>query len=1688
MSDLPTQGPGLPGSSWLQSEAKRLAEFERLIAVRNARASMPQQPRYDLGPLPPGWSQKDGVVTMGVAGPGGAVAPGLREPFGSYGTEPEVDWFTQATGFDRSWGTPPKLGYDHYAWNAERAIYEPVHSQTSQRNPGNNFLEQQAFDLARDNVFLQPYLDDSGQWQFRYVSVLTPYPTTEKPYTFWKSVEEMRPQEPRDVPVDPELARLLEGKSGQEAMEIRKNWLNEKVSKMFSGDFAAAGTYKDPVTGQTLTSYGPGGMKPIREDYSFEAWIRDPTLGGKIPGGAHLGANWNQPLVEQYKEDRRRAGLADLPPPVFTGFAGVKEKRAQKKEEERQKREEVKEQNQQAVDEYMEQYWKEVMADNAKLHEGAAADELATAQHRLDELNEKHKKAGSSPNEKEKKDLEAKVAEAGKKLKNAQEFAGEKQQELDAYEAGVPEAKKAGGSALPKTSEAAASEERELVPSVVGKWVSQATTTLRTAGFAAVEALSNETGTEGKVASQYPSAGSLLEKGQDVTIYVHSARKQTNVPPVVDLNSTKAYNEIVKAGLHPQKVTRPASRPGFVVEQWPAAGTQVLRGSTVRYTVGIKQTGTALGGGVFGILPKGSKMGSGAKLTGPFGVFEGGGPPSQWVNMQPDEDEGEGPARARGRPQGSTDGAPRAKQVEIPNLVGLTLDQAMKAKTSCPVVVKGGGVGLNYKTYTVGAQEPAAGERVYEAGCSITVTPLAPGAAPPAGASGAGGPSAGPSARPGGSMASKDPEGSYARVPDLGDLTLAEARAAAGRGRFVIEAEGPRDGRVTSQSPAARELATTGSVIRVTLKAPLKRPDKPPPKPPAKERPVERQTVTVVKGNWVTVPDVLKKERYEAEKEILKAGLRPEVRESYGTRSTHVLEQIPKGGEEAYGGTAVRITLGPLRAVADGIGDVPHIPRGILASETPGVRVPELFGRTDLEARELLREAGLVPPPEPTISIVDMSGWMVTEQHPPANELVPRGSTVNFTLSPRDYVTARPSKPPAPTVPEDEQVPVDGKVRVPDLVGKTVDDARNIIEPLELRLMLNNWARGGVVVEQEPQPKQQLSQGSSVYVSVQSPVPNVLGMTESDAQDELKDWGFTSNVWKRIRPMYGPSMVMEQIPSPGTLQAPGAYVSLAVGHPCDDRILEHISEPDSQAISALYSHAMDMTWDELRFPGGLAALLPEKADDATMRRAISEALENRCSLLGASRVERDGANAPLCVQLDALYKNRDARARYEEMFALGVRVHDSHGLSPTYGLPARPATEEELSWSLPELAARLTEYCSVPNWELDTCGRAGAKALVIALRLGQLKDGLEGRARWAKANGPLWARHRQWGAYMERKDESDVDPTLDSWFVTSVVPHTQQLIDFCQRQLDSLPTSGQDGCARALRMLLQVDMTLDCVSTVLAAFDVSRNLVEITGKAFETDTLREVMLSISWQADAKLKYVMDLALQSGLDPGAAVQALRAVTAPLPGFFAKYGVTEARVRAIDDFGTEVVLWTLGLKAASYVVKGAFWLAAGATRASLAEAVHLTYRLTARGVRAGEIALGENMAKGTWSLARTASRFDRLISGTVSAFGRGKQFRFPAAVSIPPEAARQMLTVPGVGPVTILKKLAGVRWMPPGWKLDLGIGRWVPSGTTSFGQKAWVYMTDGPGTYMLVDLALDSALAGGGYMLYQVLKDE
>lgn len=128
------------------------------------------------------------------------------------------------------------------------------------------------------------------------------------------------------------------------------------------------------------------------------------------------------------------------------------------------------------------------------------------------------------------------------------------------------------------------------VPSVVGMERSQAESTLRAQGFT-VELESEEfsdTVPASSVIRQNPEGGSKLKKGGAVRLVVSKGGDRVSVPNLVSQTGSYADSKLREVGLDPERQPDQFSdtvAEGTVLAQDPPPGTQVQRGSTVKYVV-----------------------------------------------------------------------------------------------------------------------------------------------------------------------------------------------------------------------------------------------------------------------------------------------------------------------------------------------------------------------------------------------------------------------------------------------------------------------------------------------------------------------------------------------------------------------------------------------------------------------------------------------------------------------------------------------------------------------------------------------------------------------------------------------------------------------------------------------------------------------------------------------------------------------------------------------------------------------------------------------------------------------------------------------------------------------------------------------------------------------------------------------
>ena len=237
-------------------------------------------------------------------------------------------------------------------------------------------------------------------------------------------------------------------------------------------------------------------------------------------------------------------------------------------------------------------------------------------------------------------------------------------------------------------------------------------------------------------------------------------------------------------------------------------------------------------------------------------------------------------------------------------------------------------------------------------------------------------------------------------------------------------------------------------------------------------------------GSSITVPDVCGQTETQARATLQISGLKVGTIKNQASDTVgegDVISQDPEAGKTVNSGTSVNLVIS--------------------SGKTGGelVAVPNLMGLTASEAERQLAAAGLTGSSKQDSSDSYEAGTIFS-QDPSANTQVAAGTTVTYTIS-----TGKEKK----------------NVTIPNLVGIDEDDAVATLEKLGLTVQTkeeeNNDVSEGSVCGQSIASGTEVAQGTTIVLSIaispsQITVPNVTGLSESEAKKELSSAGFDVNV------------------------------------------------------------------------------------------------------------------------------------------------------------------------------------------------------------------------------------------------------------------------------------------------------------------------------------------------------------------------------------------------------------------------------------------------------------------------------------------------------------------------------------------------------------------------------------------------
>ncbi len=224
----------------------------------------------------------------------------------------------------------------------------------------------------------------------------------------------------------------------------------------------------------------------------------------------------------------------------------------------------------------------------------------------------------------------------------------------------------------------------------------------------------------------------------------------------------------------------------------------------------------------------------------------------------------------------------------------------------------------------------------------------------------------------------------------------------------------------------------------------------------------------------------------------------------------------------------------------------------MFASPSDQVQVPQLSGLTENAARTKLADAGLtVGSVEHAYSSKVPVNRVIT-QDPAADGFVDKGTAVSFTISSGTHPT-----------------------KVPNIIGASRTDAQSELQHAHLNGVFKNVDSDqpkGTVVSTDPTPGTSVPRDSDVTVNVSSgpqKVPSVVGLTQAEAEQKIKDAGFNPQVSPDNNSTQPNGTVTGQTPPAGTRLPQGSTVFITVSNfePTSPPTSSPTTEPTSPPTS-----------------------------------------------------------------------------------------------------------------------------------------------------------------------------------------------------------------------------------------------------------------------------------------------------------------------------------------------------------------------------------------------------------------------------------------------------------------------------------------------------------------------------------------
>lgn len=239
------------------------------------------------------------------------------------------------------------------------------------------------------------------------------------------------------------------------------------------------------------------------------------------------------------------------------------------------------------------------------------------------------------------------------------------------------------------------------------------------------------------------------------------------------------------------------------------------------------------------------------------------------------------------------------------------------------------------------------------------------------------------------------------------------------------------------------------------------------------------------------------------------------------------------------------------------------------------------------------------------------------------------------------------------------------KVVVPDLVGMTELEAQEALESVELSVgpieYRHSEEPSGTVISHDPSAGSEVAPGSEVELTISSgieqfAIPDLVGLTESEALAELRKAGFELNTIERRFSGEPDGVVIEQTPAAGEQAPAGALVTLVISKGVEIKKVPSVtgkSLADARSI--------------LEADGFRVNVVEEFSDTVSQGLVISQSPDGNASLEAGGQVTIRVSKGRDTVQMPRVIDKTEAEA-VAELEGLGFDVRIEYQVSPDDGI------------------------------------------------------------------------------------------------------------------------------------------------------------------------------------------------------------------------------------------------------------------------------------------------------------------------------------------------------------------------------------------------------------------------------------